>query len=250
MTVLVVEDDPNILRKIEQHIFLAFDYESQVLKAKTFAQAKEIIESGLVEISIIDFTLPDGHSEDLIALIREQPRRHPIIVQTTIKDRDYQIKIYKEYGDIIYLTKDVLFEELTEHLLEARASLKDTATHRLAIPGQKIITSLDINQICYVTTIMGTNNLHVELYDFEEKAYTYTEINNMSLDKFMQEYNELGTFLRCHKSYIVSIKMIEQVSRDDNEILLLYRRKYHGEVKIDIGKVYKKDVLAVLKGLY
>ena len=249
ITVLLVEDNVPIANRIRWHITKAFNRELQVLVAKTFKEAKEIIEQGSVDIFIIDFGLPDGDGEDLIKMIRASTQVHPIIAQTTIQDKEYQLKIFKTYGRIKYLTKDILFEELEDCLMWARTEIANPLIQRLAIPGRSTLDSINIYEICFVERIAEARNLHIELYDSEAKAYKFSEIKNMSLDKFMTEYNALDIFLRCHQSYTVNKKMVEQVRYKDNEILMLYRREKDKEVLIPIGSTYKKSVLSQLKGL-
>jgi len=249
ITALVIEDDKRIAGQIKWHILTAFNRKIQILTAHTFKDAVEIIEGGLAEIFIVDFGLPDGDGEDLIKMIRAMPFPHPIIVQTTIQDKDYQLKIFKEYDRIKYLTKDTLFIDLTDSLKWAKKDIEASLTHRLLLPGRTLKDSLDMHEVCYIERIANSQNLHIEFYDSETRTYKFKEIKGMSLDRFMKEYNELDIFLRCHNSFIVSKKMIEQVLHLDDELLLIYRGERNSELRIPIGPTYKKSVLSQLKGL-
>lgn len=249
ITVVVIEDNPKFLAQLEKEITWFFKREFQVRRAKTFKEAKEIIEQGFGEIFIIDLGLPDGHGEDLIEMIRERPIEYPIVVQTVNNDINHQLKIYKKYDNIVYLTKEELFQELTKRLAKARENIGNLLRNRIAIPGKQIIDSLRADEVCYVMTIPNSHHLHVELYDFENKTYSNVEIKNMNLEQFMREYNAIGMFLRCERGFIVNIKMIEKVFKQDNEILMLPRLN-DKEVRINIGGTFKKDALAKLKGLY
>lgn len=250
ITIMVVEDDLKILGRIRLQILRMFNREVQVLEAKNFKEAEQIIEQGLIHIAIIDILLPDGNGEDLIKQVRLHSRHIPIIVQTTIEDMAYQLKIFKGYDRIKYLTKETLFNDLTKALFWAKEEVTDALAYRLAIPGKKMMDSLDANQVCYVMTILNSHHLHVELYDFEAKTYSTTEIKNMNLEQFMGQYNAIGIFLRCQRGFIVNKRMIEKLFKNDNEILMLYRGKGGKEIRIEVGGTYKKDVLAQLKGLY
>ena len=250
ITVVIVEDNPKFLAQIGREIMRFFKRELQIREATTFKEAKEIIEQGFGEIFIIDLSLPDGHGEDLIEMIRERTIEYPIIVQTANNDINHQLKMYKKYGNIVCLTKEELFQELTKRLAKARANVGNIWGNRIAIPGKQIVDSLSIDEVCYVESIPNSHHLHVERYDFETKAYSMVEIKNMNLDQFMREYNEIGVFLRCERGFIINIKMIEKVFKNDNEILMIPRRLNDKEVRINIGGTFKKDVLAKLKGLY
>lgn len=245
MTVLIVEDRTYILDQLETLLKANFT-DIQILKAQTFLDAKEIIESGSADVFIIDFGLPDGDGIDLIKLIRQYySRQQPIIVQTMKEELDYQLEIYKKYGNITYLTKKTVFSELVESVANAREDIQDQLNTRLMIPGKTIIEALDRREICFVSKLPNCNNLEVTSYDFQKEDFKYKEINEMSLARFLELYNESGFFIRCHRSYVVNKKMIQQVLRAEDKILL----KYKG-VKVDLGEAYKKDVLKALKGVF
>lgn len=249
-TILVVEDDEKISAKIHSHILNVFNRQVQIKEAKTMKDAEKVLDQGMVDISIIDFALPDGDGENLIARIRKESRYHPIIAQTTNVDMQYRIKIYEQYYPIMYITKDVLFERLTECLTWAVADLEFRAPHRLSVSSA--IGSMDINEVCYIKRMMNTNHLHVELYDFDQEAYKSVEIKNMSLAQFMKKYNKTGYFIRCHNSYIVNKKMIKDVDRTNSEIVMLHPCKdgYLVRVEMSVNGKYRKDVLAQTEGVY
>ena len=249
LTILVVEDDLKILRQIEHQILRTFNRQVQVRKALTFEEGKEIILQGLIDISLIDLDLPDGHGEDLIALIRKQNFYHPIIVQTTEKDTAYQAKLHNKYENLIYLTKEVLFDEIATRLIKAKARWQRDASQRLMFPGRKS-DSVDINEVCYVSPITGTPDLHVELYDFGQEAYKSVVLENMNLKQFMEAFNELGWFFRCHNSFIVNKKMAHSYCRTDYQIKMLYPRKEDYDVLIDVSETHRKQARKELKGLY
>jgi len=94
LSVLIVEDDLQILREIAIHISKQFGREVQILKATTLKEGMDIVGQRLFDIAIIDLLLPDGHGEELIALIRENDPDLPIIVQTTERDTAYQVEIH------------------------------------------------------------------------------------------------------------------------------------------------------------
>lgn len=255
ITVVVVEDNKKYVKLIVQEIKWLFRGNVQILVAKTFKEAKDIVKLGLGEIFFIDFGLPDGHGVNLIELIRAQKIEYPIIVQTEKNDRDYKLEIYDNYDNIKYLTKDELFEKLPKRLVKAKIDVERALENRIAVRGKQIIDTLSADELCYVMSIPESHHLYVELYNIGTKAYYNAEIKNMNLDQFMKEYNTLGYFLRCERSFIVNIKMVEKVFKNDNEILMIPRKKDKKgestkEVRINVGGTYKKEVLARLKGLY
>ena len=245
ITLLLVEDEKEILNHLTVLIKMAFD-DIQILKAQSFQEAKIIIESGVAEIFIIDFVLPDGDGLDLVKLIRANYSRHqPIIIQTKRTDQTYQLAIYKQYGNIIYLTKETVFSELVEHVANAREDVKDQQGDRLMIPGKTVSEALDKREICFISKLPNCNNLEVTSYDAKTEDFKYKEIVEMSLNRFLEIYNQSNLFIRCHRSYVVNKKMVENILHTENKILLMYKN-----VKIELGESYKKDVQNAMKGVF
>ena len=250
LSILIVEDDLRILREIEVHISRQFGREAQVLKATTLKEGADIIKQGRFDIAIIDLLLPDGHGEDLIALIRENDLDLPVIVQTTEDDKAYQAKIHNEYGCLIYLEKHLLFKELNGRLKVAANKHRRLVAERLSVVSHKRIDILNVHEVCYVSKVPESNNLHVELYDFDKKDYKFFVITDMTLADFIKTYNASGYFLRCHNSYIVNRMMIRFFSRTDSKITMLMPRKNGGDVIIDVSEKYRKEMRDELKGLF
>ena len=249
LSILIVEGNFFILREIEAHIARQFDREVQVLKARTFKESEDIIKRGLFDIAIIELLLPDGHGDDLISLIRQKHPCLPIIVQIIEEDKAYH-RVHNKHENIIYLEKEVMFLELKDRIRKAKNRHEAIASWRLPIVNYKKIEPVDINEVCYVSKVSESANLHVELYDLNKKDYTYTTIEAMTLTEFINKYNETGYFLRCHNSYIVNRKMIKSFSQVDNQITMLMPRKDGNDVIIDVSEKYKKQVREVLRGLY
>ena len=153
LSILVVEDNTEILDKIISRIAYQFGFGVQILTAKRFKMAKSIIEKKLYDIAIIDLQLPDGHGEDLIALIREKNFFIPIIVQTSEESVAYQAMVHNKYENLIYLTKDTLFDELENRLEKANRRYQKSSNLRLATHGGSKIDCIDINDICYISSI-------------------------------------------------------------------------------------------------
>ena len=249
ITALLVEDDEQILRRVNWLVTGLFNRQVQTLQAASFKEAREIIKHGHFDMSIIDIGLPDGNGADLIAEIKSVSPNHPIIVLTAFEKVEFQLRFYKSYERIHYVPKSTL-EELEDSLLWARDEAAGTLAHLIGIPvGKQNIELIRIEEVCYVMPIPESNHLHVELYDFETKKYHSKEIKSMALNKFMDKYNEMGYFLRCHASYIVNRRMIKSVSKPDNEITLLFPRESGNDVTLTISEKYRKEVLAQLGGV-
>lgn len=248
-TILVIEDEANLAKRIKAHIFASFEQKIQVLIAPTFALGAKIIKQKTADMFIVNLSLADGSGEALVKLIRKASHTRPIIVQGGAMDVTDQLKLLQTYDRIKCLTKGSLFEQLTPTLNWAIRECAFFLPHRLLVEGG-ITHSVSVDEICFIEKIPNERHLHIEFFDFEARTYRFVEFRNTSLATFLSEYNQLGIFLRCHQSFIVNKKMVEQIHHVDREILLLYRGENDREVRIPIGDTRKKQVLDALKGLY
>jgi len=123
-------------------------------------------------------------------------------------------------------------------------------SNRIPSPSIGKIESIDIDEVCYIFRIPGSEHLHIELFSFEKGEYYSHMMEYTSLTKFMDMYSDTGYFLRCHKSYIVSKKMVKSFSRMDSQLIMLMSLKNGNDVRIDVSQTYKKQVSDALKGLY
>ena len=249
LTILIVEDKPEILDKLIVHTAKEFGKKAHIFGAMTFKSAEEIINRNFIDMAIIDLQLPDGDGEDLIALIRTYAYYLHILVQTVRDSAEYQAKIHNKYGNLLFLPKNRLFEELSEQLTIAEGRYQLVKPIQLVIKNGEKFKALDALDVCYATKAGRSNDIHLELYDYEKKEYTFTTIKNMALIDFMSIHNDSGYFVRCHDSYIVNIKLVSEISRKDNELTLFAPNKAGNAVKLNISQKYRKNVKDMLEGL-
>ena len=104
--VLVVEDNPGDFLLVEEMI--TEQMTAVVHRAKTFSQARELIEGGnSYNVVLVDLTLPDNTGEDLIRDMVQLCRDTPVIVLTGMTDFDFGIRSLA-MGISDYLLKDEL----------------------------------------------------------------------------------------------------------------------------------------------
>jgi len=249
-SILTVEDNVDVLRKIKLQIGREFSNKVQILEATTLEGGKDIIKLGRADASIVDLYLPDGNGADLLPLIQVQPFYLPTLVQTIEDDKDNRLALHDKYDNITYINKKRLLEELPERLRRLHALYEMYSSTRLAIPIQGKVDSLDINRISHVTKYPYSNDIEVRLHNLGEKECESYIIPNMALVDFMARYNNTGYFLRCHNSFIVNIKSVKSFSRTDNEITMIFPENDGSKILIPVGNRDRNDVLEELKGLY
>ncbi|MCX7871354.1 MAG: response regulator [bacterium] len=88
VSLLVVEDEFNIMQTITESIqnFIIPKFNLNLLTADNFYQAKELIYKNKIDISLLDYLLPDGDGIELLKIIKELNPKAIVIFLTAIED--------------------------------------------------------------------------------------------------------------------------------------------------------------------
>ena len=73
LSLLIVEDECNIQKALVESIqnFLAPKFNINLITADNFSQAIELINKNKIDISLLDYLLPDGNGLELLKIIKE-----------------------------------------------------------------------------------------------------------------------------------------------------------------------------------
>ena len=111
INILVLEDDTQIAREIENHL----EKEGFLITVmKTLGQT-QTVDFSLFNLLIFDWNLPDGESIDLVAQIRQKGIKTPILILTANTDAQYREKAINT-GVNDFLGKPFYFHELKARL--------------------------------------------------------------------------------------------------------------------------------------
>ena len=125
-TVLLLDDDPEVIKSISSLLALETDY--HVLKFTSASEAAEAIETHEIDLAIADYLMPGAMDgiEFLINLKEKQPYSIRMIL-TAYADKENAIKAINEVGLYKYLEKPWNNGELLQIIregLEKRALLR------------------------------------------------------------------------------------------------------------------------------
>lgn len=119
-TLLLVEDEQNILYGMKNAIMLHAEKISEVLTAENGKQALEILKSKTPDIIITDIRMPEMDGVELVQQIRTLGFQMPVIILTAMADFEIARKLipYKIQNYIVkpFSMEDVLQE--TDHAIE------------------------------------------------------------------------------------------------------------------------------------
>lgn len=108
MTILVVEDEENARRNIEEYLI---NLEYEVIGASTLAEARNYLNRGAGDVVILDVNLPDGYGPSLLYEVASLPVRPPVIVITAFGDIEMAVDAMKN-GAHDFLAKPLSLSQL------------------------------------------------------------------------------------------------------------------------------------------
>jgi len=176
LSLLIVEDEYNIQSAIVESIqnFIAPKFNINLITADNFSQAVELINKNKIDISLLDYFLPDGNGLDLLKIIKELNPNSIVIFLTAIEEYklialnlgadDYILKpfnldeiiaklnnwikrikfTYK--GEFIHLFKDYYYDKNNASLLINQGNyykLIDTLSYEESIIFEKLLNNLN-----------------------------------------------------------------------------------------------------------
>ncbi|BCY18906.1 sigma-54-dependent Fis family transcriptional regulator [Leptolinea sp. HRD-7] len=114
--VLIVDDEENARKNIGEYL-TAKGYE--VTGAGTLREARDLINTGVGDVILLDVQLPDGYGPNLLYEVNSLPARPPIIVITGYGDIEMAVDVMKN-GAHDFLTKPINMQHLEQSIERAQ----------------------------------------------------------------------------------------------------------------------------------
>ena len=230
MTCIVVDDEPLARQGMEMNIAQISSLQllgsfSNALAASDFLRKEE------VDLMFLDINMPELNGLDFLKSLRDAP----LVIFTTAYPQ-YALESY-ELDAIDYLVKPITFNRFFKAVSKAKDYHHLLAKSALTDIGKAISTEnyffikcdykyerIYFNDILYVEAMQN----YVTIYTSKGKYITLLYLKNVE--------QNLGknSFIRVHKSYIVSIPKIESI--ENNEIIIQ-------SFRIPISRNYRDEVI-------
>lgn len=171
------------------------------------------------DLVFLDIEMPGHSGLELLDFFNEEDINFGIIFTTAYNQ--YALKAFK-LSAVDYLLKPVDTEELVAAVARFERSLPKPAAptlpatglpQKLGMPIGQIIRFVDIDTIVY----LKAENTYTEMITNDGK----TTLVSRSLKHFEEALAENPNFFRCHKSFIINKKYIEDYIRSDGGYLQL-----------------------------
>jgi DNA-binding response OmpR family regulator len=176
LSLLIVEDEYNIQKALVESIqnFIVPKFNINLITADNFSQAIELINKNKIDISLLDYLLPDGNGLELLKIIKELNPNSIVIFLTAIEEYklialnlgadDYVLKPfnldeiiaklnnwikrinYSYKSELIHLFKDYYYDKSNATILVKQGSyykLVDTLSYEESIIFENLLNNLN-----------------------------------------------------------------------------------------------------------
>ena len=222
---LAIDDEPLALKKLATYI-KKIPFLELADTCQSAQEALEPINNNMVDAIFVDINMPDLNGLEFVKTLQDPP----IVVFTTAYS-EYAVEGYK-VNAIGYLLKPFSLEEFKEvaekvknqyDLIKTASVSTADADDTIFLKTEYKIIRISLSEISYIEAMSEYLRIFLE-------GKTRPIVVLLSMKK-MEERLPSSTFMRVHRSYIINLKKIREVSR--NHIFLT------NDADIPVGDLYK-----------
>lgn len=213
----ICEDNEIQLKYIEEKIKIILNDINYNIEC--FTSAGDLLNSNLdkMNILILDLDLGGDWGIEVAKEIRSKKIKCEIIFLTALDN--YSREGYKVKAFRYILKDDNMYFELEESLKECIKELQDE-TKKIKIETKQGEYYLEIDEILYLEVYSKEVNIHTN-----DNVYKVMSPINVFEEKLEPYY-----FFRCHKSYIINLKKVTRIEKNnvyiENRLIPVSRYKF------------------------
>ena len=234
---IIIDDEPLALQQMEAYV-KKIPYLELVASCQSAIDAKKVLQSQKVDAMFCDINLPELNGLDFVKSL-DNP---PMVVFTTAYS-EYAVEGF-QLNAIDYLLKPFGFDDM----LRAAEKIKKRYD---AIRTLQEVSQIDEDDAIFLKTEYKIVRSNISDIRYVEAMSEYLRIYLVGSTrpiivllsmKKMEERLPSRSFMRVHRSYIINLRMIREVSK--NRILL------GEEVEVPIGDSYRDQFNAYINSKF
>lgn len=238
---LIIDDEPLALQQLAAYT-AKVPFLELVAQCQSAMEAREIMENEQIDALFVDINMPDVNGMDFVRSLQAPP----IVVFTTAYS-EYAVEGYK-VDAVDYLLKPFSLDDFRRAALRVkkRYELENVVPQAAPVAPQHTeseddtiflktdhrVVRVDINDIRYVVGMAEYLKIHLE----GQKPLVVL----LSMKKMEERLP--SHFLRIHRSYIVNMKKVVEVTK--NRIVM------DADTYLPVGDIYKEALSAYLADKY
>ena len=250
MKVLIVDDENKARRLLEHMLVTECPQITHILQASDLIRAIEIIKEEKPQIVYLDIEMPKHSGLQILEVLGTSTIDFQIIFTTAYNQ--YAVDAFK-LSATDYLLKPIDSKELkvaTEKAMDALR--KKTINHQLR-DLKKAFNQLALNKIALEIPKGVIFISHDDIILFEaDGMYTRVYLENgeseficKPIKHFAEQLNEMPIFYKPHRSFLINLKHIKELSRKDGHHLIMSNNK-----TLPISKDKREEFMTVLKEVF
>lgn len=230
---IAVDDEPLALDLIEDNI-KKVSFLSLTAKCLSAQQALEVMQQHDIDLMFLDIEMPDISGIQLLRSLNHQPA----VILITAYEK-YALKSY-DFDVVDYLLKPVEFERFLKAANKASEYISYTTSKQQPTTGANDVEHIFVRSEHKIIRISVSDIAYIEGLKDYVKIYTTGPKPILSLNslKYLEELLPAKDFVRVHRSYIISLKHIDYISRSsvfvckkNIPVSTLYRDSFFDRIK-------------------
>jgi two-component system LytT family response regulator len=250
MKALIIDDENKARRLLEQLLLEQCPEIEAIAQARDLESGVAIIKSEKPNIVYLDIEMPKYSGLQILELLENFEIDFQIIFTTAYNQ--YAVEAFK-LSAIDYLLKPIDREELKAATNKAIAALKEQNINTQLQDLKQAFNQLALNKIALEVPKGVIFISHDDIVLFEaDGMYTKTYLDNGNtqlickpLKHFVEQLQNLQTFYKPHRSYLINLKHINELSKTDGHHLIMSNNK-----TIPISKDKRNEFMSVLSEVF
>lgn len=238
---LIIDDEPLALQQLAAYT-AKVPFLELVAQCQSAIEAREIMENEQIDALFVDINMPDINGMDFVRSLQAPP----IVVFTTAYS-EYAVEGYK-VDAVDYLLKPFSLDDFRRAALRVKKRYElenvvpqaahaaplhvESEDNTIFLKTDHRVVRVDINDIRYVVGMAEYLKIHLE----GQKPLVVL-LSMKKLEERLPSY-----FLRIHRSYIVNMKKVLEVTK--NRIVM------DADTYLPVGDIYKEALSAYLANKY
>ncbi len=234
MKCIAIDDEPLALNVIKEHC-AKLDFVQLVGTYTSAIDAVKMLNQQEVDVLFIDIQMPNITGLEFVRMLKKPP----MVIFTTAYS-EYALEGF-ELNVLDYLLKPIPFDRFFQAVNKAYelfslrkepVSKIPVPTHQVQMPAKEEENTFILVKVEYSTVkVMLADILYIEgIKDYVKMKLKGKSLLTKTTMKYLEEKLPRRTFMRVHKSFIVSLNAVEKI--ENNRIVIEGQR-------IPIGSSYR-----------
>ncbi|HVM88424.1 MAG TPA: LytTR family DNA-binding domain-containing protein [Puia sp.] len=226
LTCIAIDDEPLALEILKKHIAKIYFLDLKGAFTDPF-EARKILEETNIDIVFLDIQMPDISGIEFSKLIN---KKNTAVIFTTAFS-EYAVEGFN-VDAIDYLLKPIEYDRFLKSVYKAKEYIEFINNQELQdgyifVKSDYQMTKINLKEILYIE---GLDD-YIKIYMPQKSILTLMTLKTIAQKLPSKE------FIRIHRSYIVPINKIENISKSKIKI---------GDKEIPIGISYSESFFAVM----